>query len=262
MMLLGLLASTWTPMTLLGLLALAAAGTAQALPPADPVKNGFSVYDRVLQYGYAAKQRLAPYMRAAGVDYPPQTVVLVAFKWEMRLELYAGNSPDDLKFIRYYDVLAASGTVGPKLREGDRQVPEGIYRFTQLNPNSNFHLSLKVDYPNSFDRMMGRVENRRNLGGGIFIHGGSESAGCLAMSDSVAEEIFTLVAQSGLENASIILSPVDMRHEPPPNPLDHDVPVWTPQLYAIIQRALWALPPARDDARWEGHWANIDNPIE
>ena len=241
---------------------LSAGGTAVALPPADPAENGFTVYDRLQQYGYPARRRLAPYFRAAGVDYPPQTVVLAAFKWEKRVELYAGNAPDDLKFIRYYDLLAASGVLGPKLREGDRQVPEGIYRFTRLNANSSFHLSVKVDYPNTFDRMMGNVENRRNLGGAIFVHGGSESAGCLAMSDPVAEEIFTLVAQSGLENASIILSPVDLRREPAPNPVDHDIPIWTPHLYAIIQRALWALPPARVDTRRETHWAHIDNPIE
>jgi hypothetical protein len=251
-----------TRVIVLALLAVGAAPTALALPPADAFEDGFSIYDRVVQYGYPARQRLGPYLRAAGVDYPPQTIVLVAFKWEMRLELYAGNSPDDLKFIRYYDVLAASGSLGPKLREGDRQVPEGVYRFTQLNPNSNFHLSLKIGYPNSFDRMMGNVENRENLGGGIFIHGGSESAGCLAMSDTVAEEIFTLVAKTGLENASIILSPVDLRREPAPNPLDHDVPVWTPHLYAIIQRALWALPPARTDPQWENYWARTEHPIE
>jgi hypothetical protein len=244
------------------LLALGAGHAVHALPPADTIENGFSVYDRLVQYGYPARQRLAPYLRAAGVDYPPQTIVLVALKWEMRLELYAGNNPDDLKFIRYYDVLAASGSVGPKLREGDRQVPEGIYRFTQLNPNSSFHLSLKVDYPNTFDRMMGNVENRKNLGGGIFIHGGSESAGCLAMSDSVAEEIFTLVAQTGLENASIILSPVDMRRESAPNPLDHDVPIWSPYLYAIIQRALWALPPSGFESQPKNRWVRAEHPIE
>ena len=249
--------------SLMLLVVLGAWRSASALPPADIIEHGFSVYDRVVQYGYPARQRLAPYLRAAGVDYPPQTVLLVGFKREKRLELYAGNSPDALKFIRYYKVLAASGTLGPKLREGDRQVPEGIYRFTQLNPNSNYHLSLKIDYPNAFDRMMGNVENRRNLGGSIFIHGGSESAGCLAMSDRVAEEIFSLVAQSGLENASIILSPVDMRHEQAPNPLlDDDIPVWAPHLYAIIQRALWALPPARIDPQWESHWAQYDHPIE
>ena len=235
---------------------------ARALPPADIVENGFSVRDRVAQYGYQAKQRLAPYFRAAEVDYPPHTVVLVGFKWEKRLDLYAGNSPDELKFIRYYDVLAASGVLGPKLREGDRQVPEGVYRLTQLNPNSSFHLSLKIGYPNTFDRLMGRVENRRNLGGAIFIHGSSVSAGCLAMSDPVAEEIFTLVAQTGLGNASIILSPVDLRRVPAPNPLDHDVPVWTPHLYAIIQRALWALPPARIDTRRQSRWARVEHPIE
>jgi len=248
---------------LAALLAAAAAfSPAEALPPADSIDNGFSVYDRMVQYGYTAKRRMAPYFRAAGVDYPPHTVLLVAFKWEMRLELYAGNSHDALKFIRYYDVLGASGGIGPKLREGDRQVPEGIYRFTQLNPNSRYHLSVKVDYPNSFDRMMGNIDDRRNLGGGIFIHGGSESAGCLAMSDSVAEEIFTLVGHTGLENASIILSPVDMRSEPPPDPVNHDVPVWAPHLYSIIQRALLSLPPVREDRRWQDHWASFEHPIE
>lgn len=242
--------------------ALAPAPPARALPPADTIENGFSVHDRLVQYGYSARKRLAPYFRAARVDYPPQTVLLVAFKWERRLELYAGNAPHDLKFIRYYDVLGASGDIGPKLREGDRQVPEGIYRFTQLNPNSRYHLSVKVDYPNSFDRMMGRIDDRTNLGGGIYIHGGSDSAGCLAMSDTVAEEIFTLVAQSGVENASIILSPVDMRREPPPDPISHDVPVWAPYLYSIIQRALQALPPAREDTRWRDHWASFDHPLE
>lgn len=249
-------------LALLALLALGAAPDSRALPPADTIAGGFSVYDRVMQYGYPARKRLAPYFRAAGVAYPPQSVVLVGLKWERRLELYAGDSPGELKFIRYYDVLAASGGLGPKLREGDRQVPEGVYRLTRLNPNSAYHLSVQIDYPNSFDRMMGKVENRWNLGGAIYIHGGSESAGCLAMSDSVVEEIFTLVAQTGIENASIILSPVDMRHEPAPNPLDHDVPVWAPHLYSIIQRALWALPPPRIDTDWIDRWAHIDNPIE
>ncbi len=249
-------------MIFLALLALGAGRAARALPPADIIENGFSVYDRMVQYGPRARQRLAPYFRAAGVDYPPQTVVLVGFKREMRLELYAGNAPDELRFIRYYGVLAASGTPGPKLREGDLQVPEGVYRLTQLNPNSRFHLSVKIDYPNTFDRLMGRVQNRRNLGGNIFIHGNSVSVGCLAMGDSAIEEIFTLVAQSGLGNASIILSPVDMRRVPAPNPLDDDVPVWAPNLYAIIQRALQALPPARYGVQPENRWARSEHPIE
>lgn len=244
------------------LAAVATIAPAHALPPADTIEYGFSIYDRMVQYGPTARRRLAPYFRAAGVAYPPHTVLLVGLKWEKRVELYAGDSPHSLKFIRYYDVLGASGGIGPKLREGDRQVPEGIYRFTQLNPNSRYHLSVKVDYPNAFDRMMGRIDDRGNLGGGIFIHGGSESAGCLAMSDSVAEEIFTLVAHTGIDNASIILSPVDMRREPPPDPVSHDVPVWAPHLYSIIQRALLALPPVREDTRWQDHWASFDHPIE
>ena len=57
--------------------------------------------------------------------------------------------------ICVYPVLGASGVLGPKLKEGDRQVPEGVYRVPELNPNSDFHLSLRLDYPNEFDRAQG-----------------------------------------------------------------------------------------------------------
>jgi L,D-transpeptidase catalytic domain len=84
-------------------------------------------------------------------------------------------------FIHSYSVLVASGHNGPKLREGDRQVPEGFYRITSLNPNSSYHLSIKLNYPNAFDQQHADEEGRDRLGGDIFIHGKAASIGCLAM---------------------------------------------------------------------------------
>ena len=85
-------------------------------------------------------------------------------------------------------VAAASGGAGPKRREGDLQVPEGVYRIDRFNPNSRFHLSLGLDYPNASDRLRGA----RRPGADIFIHGNRVSIGCLAMTDRVIDEIYPI----------------------------------------------------------------------
>src|SRR5690606_4961 len=99
-----------------------------------------------------------------------------------------------LRFVRALPVLAASGRVGPKLQYGDYQVPEGFYRIEALNPNSRFHLALRVNYPNAFDRAEAAREGRTHLGGDIMIHGSNASVGCLAMGDVVSEDLFVLAA--------------------------------------------------------------------
>ena len=75
-------------------------------------------------------------------------------------------------------VLGMSGKLGPKLGEGDRQVPEGIHRVESLNPNSLYHLALRVGYPNEEDRKHAAQEGRTNLGSDIMIHGKNSSIGC------------------------------------------------------------------------------------
>src|SRR5262249_22886762 len=141
----------------------------------------------------------------------PHGLVLVGLKEERQLEVYASSSAGPYQFIRSYPILAASGTLGPKLKEGDRQVPEGIYAIEALNPNSRFHLSLRVGYPNTFDREQARNEGRANLGGDIMIHGKAVSIGCLAVGDVAAEDLFVLAADVGLTNITVILAPVDFR---------------------------------------------------
>ena len=146
-----------------------------------------------------------------------------------------------LRFVRAYPILAASGGPGPKLKEGDRQVPEGVYAIESLNPNSLFHLSLRVNYPNSFDRRQAAREGRISLGGDIMIHGSNVSIGCLAMGDPAAEDLFVLAAETGLTNITVILSPVDFR-KGKPVPGAARLPVWTGALYSVIQAKLRELP--------------------
>ena len=128
----------------------------------------------------------------AGVSDPPERVYLRAFKEERQLELWAGRKGAALALVKTYPICAASGALGPKRREGDLQVPEGLYEVPEFNPGSNFHLSMKVSYPNASDRV--RSDPRRP-GGLIYLHGNCASIGCIAIEDGPIEEVY-LIAQS------------------------------------------------------------------
>jgi hypothetical protein len=211
------------------------------LIPHEPMPLGQRTVDDVL-YSYApnALYQLRPYFDKARVAYPPRDLTLIGLKEEKKLEVWARNSGGSFKFIRDYDIQAASGKTGPKLRQGDKQVPEGIYRIVRLNPNSNYHLSMKLDYPNEFDLFHAEREGRFEPGSDIFIHGDSVSAGCLAMGDAAIEELFVLAAHVGAENIKVIIAP----HDPRNRPLDPDepgLPSWTGELYQEISGQILAL---------------------
>jgi hypothetical protein len=200
-------------------------------------KKRYSIQDRLAEFGEAANERLRPFFQKAGVAYPPADVTFVAYKREKRLDLYARDLAGSWKFIRAYRIQAASGGLGPKLREGDKQVPEGIYDISYLNPNSSYHVSMRVAYPNDFDRLMALHEGRDRLGGDIMVHGKSLSAGCLAMGDKPAEELFSLAAWVGVEKVRLIVSPMDFYRSPNVK-LPEGLPVWTDALYTWIKAEL------------------------
>lgn len=194
----------------------------RAAPPVLPPQPR-TVEQVIAALGDAMDGRLRPDFHRAGAEYPPPRLVMVAYKAEKRLDLHASDARGTLRWVRSYPILGASGGRGPKLREGDGQVPEGFYGIELLNPNSRFHLSLRVNYPNAEDVARAREEGRdpATLGGDIMIHGGSASIGCLAMGDRAVEELFVLVHRTGLARVELILTPCDLREFAPETPLDN-----------------------------------------
>jgi len=133
------------------------------------------------------------------------------FKKESLLEVWIYK---DSKYVHLkdYKICAFSGNLGPKLKEGDRQSPEGFYKVkkNQLNPNSKFHLSFNLGYPNRYDRV-----NKRT-GSYIMVHGNCLSIGCYAMTDDKIEEIYALVEgalNSGQKSIQVHAYPFKMTKE-------------------------------------------------
>ena len=190
-----------------------------------------SVADVMTTIGVDAERRLREKFAARGLDYPPAGVALLAFKQERRIELWVTHAATPA-YVATYPLTDTSGTLGPKLREGDYQIPEGIYRVVWLHPNSQYHLSLKLDYPNRFDLARAAEDGRKRLGGDIFIHGDEHSIGCLAVGDPAIEELFALAARVGSEQVTVLIAPWDFRRRPPP--VAAATPVWLPMLYAQL----------------------------
>ena len=174
-----------------------------------------------------------------GLPWPPAHVTLLALKNEKRLEVWASHGPA-WRRVAEYPIRAASGAAGPKLREGDRQVPEGRYRITAFNANSSYHLSLKLDYPSADDLARARRDGRDSPGSDIFIHGRAASIGCLAMGDAVIEELWSLVYAAGRAYVDVLILPNDLRRGPPVTDMAGQ-PAWLPELYARLTRDAAAL---------------------
>lgn len=173
------------------------------------------------------------YVHNAGLTEMPDNLTLLAFKEEKKLEVWSYHN-NEYKHLHTYDILASSGKAGPKLKEGDRQIPEGLYEIIGFNPNSAYTLSMKLNYPNQFDKEKAELEQRTNLGGDIFIHGKAVSIGCIAIGDEAIKELFLFVYDVGKDNVEVIISPNDLREKAPP---EVDIP-WTGELYDQIKGAL------------------------
>ena len=111
-------------------------------------------------------------------------------KQENELRLFIQLDSADYDLFRTYPICAWSGDLGPKLKEGDGQSPEGFYTVGpgQMNPNSSYHLSFNLGFPNAYDRVNGRT------GSFLMVHGKCASIGCYAMTDPVIEEIWALMS--------------------------------------------------------------------
>lgn len=134
------------------------------------------------------RERLRADLRVAGFSFGDPVHVRI-FKQEKRLEVWLQRDDGRYALFRGYDICKFSGGLGPKLREGDRQAPEGFYRVSklQLNPNSRHHLSFNLGFPNAYDRQLGRT------GSALMVHGGCSSIGCYAITDQKVDEVYALV---------------------------------------------------------------------
>lgn len=235
----------------------AAAGRAQTPLPSQhkAIAGKYSLEERLALIAPGARHRLEAKFAAAKVAYPPHEVIFLAIKDDRLLELFARSESGQWQFVHRYSVLAASGGSGPKLKHGDKQVPEGIYGIEYLNPNSRYHVSLKVDYPNAFDREMASRDGRTNLGGDIMIHGKNASVGCLAVGDTASEEVFVLAADVGLPKVKVVIAPTDFRAHGVPAP-DSDKPGWVPKLYTEVASTMSELksPPRNILLSLFGKW--------
>jgi murein L,D-transpeptidase YafK len=126
---------------------------------------------------------------AAGLQWPAKQIYIRSFKYDSQLEVWVRNSVQEpFRLFKIYSVCALAGTLGPKRMEGDYQVPEGFYYINEFKPNSNYHLSLGINYPNASDKIL----NDDNPGGDIYIHGSCITIGCIPIQDPQIEEVYIL----------------------------------------------------------------------
>jgi murein L,D-transpeptidase YafK len=117
-----------------------------------------------------------------------------AFKHEKELEIWINqNGRDTYDLLTTYSYCANSGTLGPKRKEGDLQIPEGVYHINHFNPESNFHLSLGLNYPNASDNIL---SDRKHPGGSIYIHGNCVTIGCIPVTDDKIKELYILAVEA------------------------------------------------------------------
>ncbi len=123
---------------------------------------------------------------------PSAPIVIRTYKQEAEFEVWKMKSDGQYALLKTYPMCRWSGQLGPKVREGDRQVPEGFYTIApgQMNPNSHYYLAINVGYPNAYDRALGRT------GGDIMVHGICSSAGCFSMTDEQIAEIYALAREA------------------------------------------------------------------
>ena len=119
-------------------------------------------------------------------------VFIRLFKESSELEVWKAQRDGKYALLKTYSICKWSGVLGPKIKEGDRQAPEGFYTVApaQMNPKSSYYLSFNIGYPNAFDRSLGRT------GTHLMVHGACSSAGCYSMTDEDAGELFALARDS------------------------------------------------------------------
>jgi len=201
---------------------------AQSAPPLN-----LTVTQAMARFGATGRAELKDKFKIAGEKYPPAKISLIGLKQERLLCLFAGDKKQ--KLIAKFPLSTFSGKLGPKLKEGDLQIPEGVYKITGLR--ASFRLSLCVDYPNDFDKRQAMADHRTNLGGDILIHNGTKSTGCLVLSMDDMAQIFTAAHDIGCKNLALIIAPCNLTSTKPEMDMSKQ-PKWLAGLYKKLGQQL------------------------
>lgn len=138
----------------------------------------------------------------AGFNYPVRQIFIRSYKYDHQLEVWVRNSEKEpFTLFKTYDVCVMAGDLGPKRQEGDFQVPEGFYYISEFKPNSEFYLSMKLNYPNESDRIL---SDKINPGGEIYIHGSCVSVGCIPLQNHQVEELYLLASGAKMNGQKYI----------------------------------------------------------
>lgn len=163
------------------------AGTVLAQPSFSELKK---ISPRVSDAYTRLEDSVKKQFKKQDLVWPPAEMYVRSFKYDRQLEVWVKNAPGDaFKLFKTYKVCQQSGTMGPKRMEGDYQVPEGFYYINEFNPNSAYHLSLGLNYPNASDRILA---DEYRPGSNIYIHGNCVSTGCIPITDVPMEELFII----------------------------------------------------------------------
>lgn len=149
-----------------------------------------------------------------GQNYANFKLIITANKQKEKLYVYASSTENGtFEHIKTYNFCVLSGNLGPKRKEGDYQVPEGFYHISKFNPSSNFHLSMKINYPNASDKIL---SDKKTPGGEIYIHGHCVSVGCIPITDAGIEELYVLCVEAtahGQQQIPVYIFPFAMDDE-------------------------------------------------
>lgn len=147
--------------------------------------------------------------REKGLEWPARYVYIRSFKLDSQLEVWVKNKKNEsFKLFKTYKVCAMAGSLGPKRMQGDYQVPEGFYYINEFKPNSTYHLSLGLNYPNASDRML---SDSLYPGGDIYIHGSCVTEGCIPITNDQIEDLYIITSYahaSGQEYIPVHIFPV------------------------------------------------------
>ncbi|MEO1258991.1 MAG: L,D-transpeptidase family protein [Bacteroidota bacterium] len=169
--------------------------------------RGEVAYDEC--YGELAKK-----LEKNGVAISSLELLIRVFKQEEILEVWAKNKlAEKFKKIAEYPFCKNSGTLGPKRKEGDQQIPEGFYHIDRFNGKSKFYLSLGINYPNAADLVLA---DKQKPGSDIFIHGGCATVGCIPITNEKIKALWVLASEAltqGQSKIPVHIFPFEMTAE-------------------------------------------------